>query len=334
MTEASSLRELAIVIPAYKTKFLRESLQSIVSQTDQNFQLYIGDDCSPEPVVDIVQEFSKKLSLKYHRFDRNLGGTSLVKQWERCVRLSEEPWVWLFSDDDTMEPGCVAAFLAELEKTRGQHDLYRFNTIWVNSNKNTSEENPPYPTEETGVDFLHAKLHNTRRSTLQELIFSRQAWEACGGIPDFPLAWASDDAFIAKLGTHRSIRTIAGPRVVWRWSNMNITSDNSAPKLRAKLKASEEFVRWVIDYFEGQMPKGQRPDRAEILRLTENWFFAFVDYTWRFMDLQSSRQIEKLAADVWGHPKYYGFCKTQKFNLRHLKRKSSEKIKRLLNVHS
>ncbi len=325
---------LAIVIPAYKTKFLREALQSIASQTDQNFQLYIGDDCSPEPIADVVREFSEKLPIKYHRFDHNLGGTSLAQQWERCIRLSREPWVWLFSDDDLMEPGCVAAFHMELEKTGGQHDLYRFNTIWVNTARNTSEENPSYPTEETGVEFLQTRLRGTRRSTLQELIFSRQAWEASGGIPDFPLGWASDDAFIAKLGGRRSIRTIAAPRVIWRWSDVNITSDNSGPRLRAKLKASEAFIRWVIDYFERQTPAGQKPDRAEILRLTENWFFAFVDYTWRFMDLQSSWQIEKLTADVWGHAPGYGFCKTQKSNLRHFKRKGLEKIRRHFRVYA
>src|ERR1039457_4715108 len=145
MNDALVNQKLAIVIPAYKTKFLRESLQSIAGQTNRNFQLYIGDDGSPEPVADIVREFSKKLPLKYHRFDHNLGGTSLVQQWERCVRLSQEPWVWLFSDDDVMEPDCVASFYRTLAATNGEFDVYRFNTLVIGENDQPLRLNPPHP---------------------------------------------------------------------------------------------------------------------------------------------------------------------------------------------
>src|SRR5215469_8140780 len=115
---------LAIVIPAYKTRYLRDALQSIASQTNQNFRLYIGDDCSPEPIEKIVREFSDKLKIEYHRFDKNFGGVSLAKQWKRCLHLSTEPWVWCFGDDDLMEPDCVAAFLEALKNTGGNHDVY------------------------------------------------------------------------------------------------------------------------------------------------------------------------------------------------------------------
>jgi Glycosyl transferase family 2 len=334
MKDAFVNYKLAIVIPAYKTKYLRESLQSIAEQTNRHFRLYIGDDASPERVAEIVREFSKELPLKYHRFEHNLGATSLVQQWERCIRLSEEPWVWLFSDDDTMAPGCVAAFYEVLAKADDRHDLYRFNTVTVNTTQNTTQENPPHPEEETGVDFLLAKLRGTRRSTFQELIFSRQAWEASGGIPDFPLAWAADDAFTARLGGCRPIRTILGPRVSWRLSDLNISNDDTPPIFHAKLKASEEFIRWVIDYFEQRALKDKKTDKAEILRLTENWLFTFVECSWRFMDLQASQRIEELAAKVWGHSTGYGFLKTQQANLRHLKRKCSGRIKRLLEAYA
>jgi hypothetical protein len=42
--------------------------------------------------------------------------------------MTREPWVWLFSDDDVIDEGCVAAFLGELQETEEDHDVYRFNT--------------------------------------------------------------------------------------------------------------------------------------------------------------------------------------------------------------
>ena len=107
---------LAIIIPAYKRRFLSRTLDSIAAQSCQDFTLYIGDDASPEDLYSIVQPFEGKLSLRYHHFDENLGGKDLVAHWERCLRMTQnEQWVLLFSDDDTMPPDAVERFYAKME---------------------------------------------------------------------------------------------------------------------------------------------------------------------------------------------------------------------------
>ena len=79
---------LAIVIPTYKATFLPAALDSIAAQTCKDFTLYVGDDCSPEPIGDIVEQYRDKIDLVYQRFDTNLGGKDLVAQWERCIAMS------------------------------------------------------------------------------------------------------------------------------------------------------------------------------------------------------------------------------------------------------
>ena len=301
---------LAIVIPAYKTRFLREALQSVAGQTDRGFQLYVGDDHSPEPVAEIVREFQGKLDIQFHRFEQNLGRTSLVRHMERCIRLTREPWVWVFSDDDRMDENCVAAFAAELKDTGGRHDAYRFNTLWMDGAQTIISQSPPHPLEESGGEFLRARLRGDRNSTLQEVIFSRQAWEASGGIPDFHMGWAADDAFIARLGTRRPIRTIAGPRVSWRLSDANISNNQSAAAVRGKIRASADFVRWTTDFFDGHPPV----EKAEAARLTERWFLNYVSTTGRFLDLNTCRDIERLAAGIWGRRAGSGFLQALKLN--------------------
>ena len=93
--------DLAIVIPAYKILYLSETLDSLANQTNKNFNVYVGDDCSPDDIASVCKKYEKLISLEYYRFNTNLGKTKLVKQWERCVsRMGEEKWLWLFSDDD------------------------------------------------------------------------------------------------------------------------------------------------------------------------------------------------------------------------------------------
>jgi glycosyltransferase involved in cell wall biosynthesis len=305
---------LAIVIPAYKPAFLREVLDSIASQTCREFQVYIGDDAGPEKIGRIVREYSGVLPINYRRFEKNVGRTSLVKHWERCVRMSHEPWVWLFSDDDLMTPECVENFLQEKLLTEGRHDLYRFNTTSINQAGSVLSENPPHPQNETGGDFIVARLRGGRTSTAQELIFSRAAWESARGFPDFPLAWASDDAFIATLGSRKPIRTIPGARIKWRLSGKNISSDNSFATAIQKLQACQEFVEWATDFLEKTPPSDGHLTNGELAKLLEDWFFLQMIYRRQLLNFKSSLEIDELAASTWHHPRGYGFLKTMKFN--------------------
>ena len=102
---------LAIIIPAYKPDYLAETLESLTKQTNKDFKVYIGDDASPFSLEDIVGQFSDKLNIVYKKFDNNVGGYSLTKQWERCIEMSNEKWIWLFSDDDNIAPTAVESYI-------------------------------------------------------------------------------------------------------------------------------------------------------------------------------------------------------------------------------
>ena len=69
---------LGIVVPAFKERFLARTLNSIASQTDQRFNLYVFDDHSPAPIETLARSARLK-QLNYHRFDENLGSKSLVQ---------------------------------------------------------------------------------------------------------------------------------------------------------------------------------------------------------------------------------------------------------------
>jgi len=99
---------LAIVISAYKHQFLRETLNSIANQSCKDFNLYIGDDDSPNPIGEIIEEFRDKLDLVCKRFDENLGGKSLVAHWKRCIEMTlSEEWLIILGDDDLISENHV-----------------------------------------------------------------------------------------------------------------------------------------------------------------------------------------------------------------------------------
>jgi glycosyltransferase involved in cell wall biosynthesis len=242
MTETTSL---AIVMPAYKSGFLKQALDSISSQTNKNFTLYIGDDNSPEDLESIIRSHEKDLPLHYRKFEQNIGRQSLVKNWERCIALSQnETWIWLFADDDEMQSNCVEEFYKTAPRVE---NLYRFNmTIKLEKGKIFGPTD--YPAFEQPRSFLLNRLAYRYDSAMSNIIFSRQSYERTGGFVEFPLAWGSDDASILQFASLGQIVTIPGGNVSWRQSDQNISADMSNSMLLTKFHAREQYLKWILNH--------------------------------------------------------------------------------------
>ena len=64
----------SIVIAIYnRSEELRELLTSLTLQTDQNFEVIVADDASSENLYPVIQDFEKKIKLKYVKKERNSG---------------------------------------------------------------------------------------------------------------------------------------------------------------------------------------------------------------------------------------------------------------------
>lgn len=239
-------KKLAIIIPAYKAYFFREVLDSIVKQHNRDFTVYIGDDASPDDLGTIVAEYTDKLDIVYFRFKQNLGGKDLVAHWERCISMSDEPLIWLFSDDDLMPPDAVGRILEAMQIYGESNVVFRFHLSVVNDCGELKYTNPPFETERiSGYSFLLDKLSGKISSAACEYVFSRDVWEQTGGFIKFPMAWCSDDATWAKFADYAGgIIALPGDSVCWRNADAKNIS-NSECFDKEKLKATGLFLEWI-----------------------------------------------------------------------------------------
>jgi len=241
---------LAIIIPAYKAAFLSAALDSIAAQTCKDFTLYIGDDCSPEPTGDIVEQYRDRIELVYQRFDSNLGGKDLVAQWERCIAMSQdEPYIWLFSDDDVMEPNCVELLLQQIENTKGTYDLYHFDSYRIDENGKFELLRKPYPSILTSYDYYKGKMLGKYDSYVVENVFSRRIYEQSGGFKNFDLAWGSDVATWCIFSNGKGMCSVPGALVGWRRSSLNITPSKTRETAERKLMADCAFLCWAYSFY-------------------------------------------------------------------------------------
>ena len=238
---------LAVIIPAYKSYFLEQTLNSFVNQTNKNFTVYIGDDNSPDPIESIVLKFYDKLNIKYYKFETNLGGKSLTKHWERCIELSQEKWIWLFSDDDLVDIDCVERFFGCINDIS---QFYKFQTKVIDKENNLINRKfqniNSYVKTISSKAFVEKRLKcNGFQSFAVEYIFSRDLYLKNKFI-DFPLAWASDDATWLNYSIKNGYIECIPAFVSWRASNLNISTSRKNKEINdKKILASIEYCIWL-----------------------------------------------------------------------------------------
>lgn len=235
---------LAIIIPAYKIRFFSRVLDSFAAQTDKRFTLYVGIDGVDADFEAVAARYSSDMHIVVHRFDDNLGGKDLVAQWHRCIDLiADEKWIWLFSDDDMLNPGCVEAFYRQLDYD-DTYDLYHFDVDIIDGDNQVIKSATPFPPVIEALDFLKRKNNATIDSFVVEYIFRREVFDRLGRFVHFDMAWGSDIATWALLGHNKGIVTITGPKVLWRSSDENITPSTEASGLRRKLQIYADYLTW------------------------------------------------------------------------------------------
>lgn len=106
---------LSICIPTYnRAQLLRECLESIaVSRRVDEIAVTISDNASTDDTSDVVDGFRGRLpALIYHR------GDSLIDahlNFRCAAELASTPFVWIFGDDDQLQPAAIESVLLALE---------------------------------------------------------------------------------------------------------------------------------------------------------------------------------------------------------------------------
>jgi glycosyltransferase involved in cell wall biosynthesis len=243
---------LAIVIPFYKLTFFETTLQSLASQTNKRFKVYIGDDSSPENPSVLLEKYQRKFDFVYHRFGSNLGGNSLTQQWERCISLSkDEEWIMILGDDDFLGENVVEEFYKQLNEVQFVHsNLIRFATQLVNENLDKKSDVFQHPRLESPENSFYRKLKLGSRSSLSEYVFKRKIYNQFK-FHDFPLAWHSDDYAWMYFADKKAIFTINNAIVFISVSENSISGsqDNRDEKNKAEILFFDYLIKNRLHLF-------------------------------------------------------------------------------------
>ena len=245
---------LAIVIPYYKIDFFSETLNCLANQTNKQFHVYIGNDASPTDPSRLLDNYNDTINFTYKKFSNNVGGYSLVKQWERCIAMTKnEEWLMILGDDDTFSNNFVAEFYNNLEEiNKHKIDVVRYATTVIDENDVAISKVYNHPKIENATDFLKRKLKGGTRSTLSEYIFKKEIVEKIK-FKELPLAWYSDLLAVMEFSRFNLIYTINSAVSNFRDSGKNITSRTDDFILKAD--ATFNFYYYLLKNHANKLPK-------------------------------------------------------------------------------
>lgn len=236
--------DFSFVMPSFKTKFMKEAVQSILTQSYTNFELIIVNDASPEAIYDLVSQFNDS-RISYYENKTNIGSHDLVGNWNHCVTYAKGKYLILASDDDIYE----SDFLYSINKLIVQYpevELFRSRVQRINSEGEVIGFDYMYPTLVSQVEFVYYWSKGLIKC-ISNYVFKRNTFLESGGFINFPCAWFSDDATVIKSASKGVLNT-SDILFNFRSSDINISMRSEFPILKAKLAATDMFNVWITNF--------------------------------------------------------------------------------------
>jgi len=163
--------KISIGIPTFnRMDKLKRTVDSVLSQLYENFEIIISDNCSTDNTWSYLTELKTKYpdKIKINRNDINIG---MLKNWEKCVDMADGVFFILISDDDWIEDD---AYLSKMVNTFAIDSGFVFSNInkikrdakIIKVNKLIKKE---YKKEELIYKFFNGEISIYPSSTLYRL---------------------------------------------------------------------------------------------------------------------------------------------------------------------
>lgn len=223
---------LSIAMTTYNgEKYLLEQIDSILSQTIQEFELVICDDCSSDSTVAILKEYAMKDSrIKFFENEFNLG---YLKNFEKAIRLCSGEYIALSDQDDVwMSDHLEILYKAIIGR---KCSLVGGNSLLVDSNNNDIGgkliNNGKFPKSKSEYEFL--LLH---RNIFQgaALMFDREVLKRA--LP-FPEKIKFHDWWLALVASEeKGVLYLDTPILRYRQHAKNVTGYHRRASLMEKIR--------------------------------------------------------------------------------------------------
>lgn len=240
---------VSVGIPAYKALYLKEAIQSVLNQDYKNIELIIVNDNSPEDLDNIVLSFNDE-RINYYTNNENLGKTSIVLNWNKCLSYAKGDFFTLICDDDLMKKDFISTMI-ELAEKNPSCNVFSCGRIIINSiNHSFIGKTKELPTNEDYNTFLKETIKGNRKHTISEFFYRTEYIKRKKGYKVYPAGYYADDASILNFTNDGGIVRTNKKLIIFRKSAINISS--SPTYNIQKAQAAIIYYKWLFSLNKGE----------------------------------------------------------------------------------
>ena len=227
---------ISIITPLYNTneRFLREMIESVVSQTYSKWELCLADgsDYEHEYISRICQEYSSKdPRIKYLKLNRNYG---IIGNSNHAVQMSSGDYIALLDHDDLIHPSALYNIMQEITNQEADF-IYTDEMTFISPNiKNVSTIHfkPDYAPDNLRANNYICHLTAFKRTLLGNEPAFREGYEG-----------SQDHDLFLRL-TSRANRIVHIPKVLYYW---RAHPESTADSIGNKSYAISSGIKAVSD---------------------------------------------------------------------------------------
>lgn len=246
----------SILIPAFKTRFLKECIESVLSQTVADFELLILNDCSPEPVDDIVGSYDD-CRIKYFKNEKNSGAIDIVKNWNKLLDLSTGTFVVCIGDDDRLLPNALEQYAKLIERYPSLNVYHGWSEI-IDEHSDVYSMQQALPEYESVYSMMWHRWSG-RDLFIGDFLYRSSYLKQAGGFIDLPMAWGSDDLTAFNAAYQLGIANTQVPVFQYRRNSLTISSGGDP---LTKIKATALYESAAAEILSRPLP--ENPSRTEV----------------------------------------------------------------------
>ena len=260
--------KFSIIIPAYKSHFLQESIDSIINQTYPYWQLVIINDGSPYDLDSIINKYNDE-RIRYEKRNEGYGSLKLANNWNDCLKYVTGDYVINMGDDDILLPNCLQDYEDLITKYPQVCVFHGWAEI-INEKSNIIDITEQHPKHESAGAFI-LRSWNGGDFYMGNILLKRSFLTSYGGYINFPYAWHSDHITAYQAAYEYGV--VSTDRVVFGYRKHSATISNTASNIVGKLKADVQAKQWFENFLNILPSNGTEGIiKNKLLRLLPTWY--------------------------------------------------------------
>ncbi len=187
--------KFSIILPVKNGgEYVKECVQSILSQTYPDFNLHILENYSTDGTAEWLQTL-KDVRIIVIPSERSL---SIEENWARILSIKRNAFMTIIGHDDLLDNNYLEVMNDLIQQNSGA-SLYQAHFRFIDARANLVKHCKPMHEKQTAAEFLHSLFTDSIDTMGTGYMMRSEDYNLVGGIPSYPNLLFADHALWIKL---------------------------------------------------------------------------------------------------------------------------------------